>query len=80
MYDEDYGRWFESMYEIGEGVNKGYPHELDEKDVEFARNFSSVILGEELEGFDQVGSHYTQDIIETLKALNATKSEPVQIH
>jgi len=40
------------MHGSTEGGYKGYPHDLEKEDVLNARNFSSMILGEELEGFD----------------------------
>ena len=42
--------------------------------------FSSMILNEEIEGFQQISSHYTDDILATMEALNATKRGQVQIH
>ena len=42
-------------------------------DVSEGTKFDSSILNEEIAGFDQIGSHYTEDILTTMKALNASK-------
>ena len=44
-----------------------------------AKRFSSVILNEEIEGFNQIASHYTEDILTTIEALSEMKKDDVLI-
>ena len=59
-----------------EKTYKVYPKGSKEDDEDLLK-FSSVILNEEIEGFNVIGSLYTDDILRTLMALNQTKNEPV---
>ena len=52
-----------------EKTYKVYPILGQKPDQELTK-FDSVILNEEIEGFDTVGSMYTDDILITLQALN----------
>jgi len=62
-----------------EKTYKVYPrgYSSSKKEDEDLLKFSSVILNEEIEGFNAIGSQYTDDILNTLMALNKTKTEPV---
>lgn len=48
-------------------------------DTENLRKFNSIILNEEIEGFNQIASSYTNDILTTMEALNTSSTEPVAI-
>ena len=56
-----------------------YPYWAVADEEESYQKFSSVILNEEIEGFNHVASHYTDDILTTLAALNASRIDPVEI-
>ena len=45
--EDDYGKWYERFVEPTAGVSVGYPYQLADEEVVIAKNFSSVILGEE---------------------------------
>lgn len=64
--------------------NDYWPYPIDrDEDLDYLRNetqrFTSMILNEEMTGFNLVASTYTEDILETMKALNATKASHVDI-
>ena len=49
------------------------------QDIHPAKRFSSVILAEEIESFNQIASSYTDDILVTIDALSASKEDDVLI-
>ena len=51
----------------------------DWQDLHPAKRFRSVILAEEIGSFNQIASHFTRDILDTIDALNATKEDDVLI-